>query len=350
MLRSAFRQLLLVAVVGGVVRGQDSDLFRASQLLGMEVRCATNDVIGEVKDVVLNRQTGGVAFAIVSDSKLPNRSGRLFAVPWQALTRAADRKALVLAISKGALANVPTFDPKRWPDISDPRWVAEVNAAYAVRTRPRMAQADDEPRIIGTRETVTRAPRSAAVVTGTVKSMHPGECSEVVIETDYGDIRTVLGPISYLDEQRLTFAPNAGVRIQGYGTIERDGPQIVATAAATHLEHWVKIRNNDLTPAWSDAIVDADSPRQVRDLTGTVTYAGNGVATVLTDDEGPRLVSLAPSNYFESRHWRLRDNRQVTVTGYDDPVTRNFVAITIDVGNETWRVRRDDGIPLWRDE
>jgi hypothetical protein len=120
---------------------------------------------------------------------------------------------------------------------------------------------------------------------------------------------------------------------------------LVATEVMTHPGRWVRLRYDDLTPAWRDTFVAG----QARYLTGTVTYAGNGVATVVTD-EGARVVEIAPSNYVESRHWRLRGNRVVTVYGYDDPLTRNFVAISIDHENERWRLRRDDGTPLWRDE
>lgn len=348
-MRIAIHRLLLVTAVCTLAWGQNGDLVRASQVMGVEVRGAKNTVLGTVKDVVLDRKTGGVTYAVVSFGGLQDKGVKLFAVPWQALAPSADGKALVLANSKAALASVSGFEQDKWPDVSDRRWVDAVAAAYGVR-RPQVSRTDDEPRVIGTRETTVRAPRAVPVVTGTVRSILPGEASEVVIDTRDGEVDAVLGPLSYLDEQRLTFNPNANVTVQGYPTMGRDGPKLVVTGATTHPGQWVRIRNNDLTPAWDEPVVDADGPRQVRDLTGTVTYAGNGVATVLTDDEGVRVVSIAPWHYFESRHWALRKNLSVTVTGFDDPFSRDFVAITVDHGHETWRVRRDDGTPLWRDD
>jgi sporulation protein YlmC with PRC-barrel domain len=348
MLRSAFI-VILVLVVASTVPCQET--LRASQLLKMEIRGPANEALGDVRDVVLDGRTGGVSFAIVSFNRLSAFNGKLFAIPWQALTPAADGKSLRLSISRTALAQVPGFDPNKWPDLSDPSYAESVTTAWGLGERARFTDPDGE-RVIGARETVAlppsaaRATRTTAVVTGTVKEMYPSELSEVVIETDYGDLEAVLAPISYLDERQLAFDENVNVTLRGRSAYVGGRLVFVALEAMTHPGRWVALRRDDLTPLWT---VVVEAPWEVRYLSGTVEGGWAGFATILVPDEGLRTVSIAPSNYFESRHWRLRPGKLITITGYDDPDTRQFVAITVDHENETWRVRRDDGTPLWRE-
>jgi sporulation protein YlmC with PRC-barrel domain len=351
MLRSGFRVVCALAAAAALGFGQDETL-RVSQILKMEVRSASNQTVGAVKDVVIDPRAGGISYAIVSLSRLPEKAGKLFAVPWQALTPSSDRKALVLAVSNETLAQVPGFEPNLWPDLSDPLLGARIIAAWGVRLPGAVWPSEaDEPRVIGTLSTaplgtsLLRLPKRA-LVTGTVESFFPsGELSEAVIVTEGGAVETVLGPLWFLEAEQLAFDENVNVRLKGRTEVIDGRPMFVATEAMTHPGRWVRLRYDDLTPAWREGV---EYPFQVRYLSGTVEYASEGVATVLTP-EGLRTVAIAPSNYFSSRHWRIRLDRRIGVTGYDDPVTRQFVAILVDHENETWRVRHDDGRPLWRD-
>jgi hypothetical protein len=166
-----------------------------------------------------------------------------------------------------------------------------------------------------------------------------------VIATADGDLVAELGPIYYLNNRLLSFEQNANIRVRGQTQRSGDGNVFVVTEVMTHPGRWVRIRYDDLTPAWREPSL---VPGQTRYLWGIVDSYGGGYATVLTDDEGPRTVWIAPTNYFESRHWRLRLGHTIGIEGYDDDVTRQFIAIRVDHENETWRVRRDDGTPIWR--
>jgi sporulation protein YlmC with PRC-barrel domain len=351
MKRPAFAVLGLFAL-SAVLSGQQGEPLRASRLLKMEVRSVSNDLVGEVKDVILDPLTGGVSYAIVSLDKLPAaRVGKLFAVPWQALTPSPDRKALLLSASKDALAKVPGFDTDKWPDVNDRRWAARIASVWGVGEAAPTVRSDDEARVISARETLARgvarsSVRAGAVVSGTVKDVYPGDVPEIVIATEYGDISTVLAPAPYLDEQRLTFEENANVTVRGRASFSNGRPVLVAVEAMTRPGRWVRLRDEDLTPEFSGEYAD---PYEVRYLSGTVEGGGGGSVTLLSELEGLRTVSIAPWNYFESRHWRLRPGHVMGVTGYDDPVTRQFVAVVVEHDGETWRVRRDDLTPIWRE-
>ena len=71
MSRSAFRLVLVVLAVGALLPGQDAGVLRASQLLGMEVRNANGDQIAEVRDLVVDRESGGFSFAVIALTRAP---------------------------------------------------------------------------------------------------------------------------------------------------------------------------------------------------------------------------------------------------------------------------------------
>jgi sporulation protein YlmC with PRC-barrel domain len=349
MLRS-FKVVLGLVLAVAVLNGQ---ALRVSQLIKMEVRSASNEIVGEVKDIVLDPQTGGFTYAVVSMPRLPGKAGKLFAVPWQAITASSDRKSLVLAVSNDALKLVPGFEANSWPDLADPRYAARLSAAWGISPRPQASLLTDEPRVIGALDPITRpaatgsrVPRSY-VISGIVDSMYPGELSEAVISTENGYVDAVLAPISFLNSQQLTFAPNANVRLKGRTELFDGRFLFVVTEAMTRPGLWVRVRYDDLSPAWTGTVA---YPLEFRYLTGTVESGSNGYAVIQTYDEGLRTIAIAPSNYFDSRHWRLRPDKMIGVTGYDDPVTGQFIAVVVDHENETWRVRRDDGTPIWRED
>src|SRR5262245_12388804 len=97
MLRSIVRCVLALPLLGLVLSAQDGPL-RASQIMKMSVMNAAHDVVGEVRDVVVDPQIGGFSYAIVSFNRLPAKAGKLYAVPWAALNQTGDRKALVLSV------------------------------------------------------------------------------------------------------------------------------------------------------------------------------------------------------------------------------------------------------------
>ena len=62
------------------------------------------------------------------------------------------------------------------------------------------------------------------------------------------------------------------------------------------------------------------------------------------------VIGLGPGTYLDSQHWGLHQNETITVRGYDygRNGSRVFIATEVRRGNETWKLRRDDGTPLWK--
>jgi sporulation protein YlmC with PRC-barrel domain len=108
---------------------------RASKIIGAHVTNAKGENLGDIKELVLDPQTGQVVYAVVSFGGLLGVGDKLFALPWQALHWTGDKGYYALNEEKSTLTNAPGFDKKHWPDSSS-RWDQlreETNQFYHVK-------------------------------------------------------------------------------------------------------------------------------------------------------------------------------------------------------------------------
>jgi sporulation protein YlmC with PRC-barrel domain len=141
--------------------GPGPALMGADTLIGDSVVNATDDDLGDIKEIMLDMQTGQVAYAVLSFGGFLGMGDKLFAVPWQALHLDTVNKRFVLDIEKERLQNAPGFDKDAWPDMADAQWAQHIHSFYgtdpmrsgapsmgpnvAMRARPTWAQARAVP-------------------------------------------------------------------------------------------------------------------------------------------------------------------------------------------------------------
>ena len=105
----------------------------ASTLIGDDVINLAGAAVGVLNDIMLDLQTGHVAYAVVSCGGFLGMGDRLFAVPWNSLELDANRHALILDVDKERLEQAPGFDKDNWPDMSDRTWGQKVHEFYGIR-------------------------------------------------------------------------------------------------------------------------------------------------------------------------------------------------------------------------
>jgi len=91
----------------------------ANTLKGDKVVNERNDKLGEIKEIMIELESGEVAYAVVE------HGGKLFAVPWNALNLDTIHHQFILNIDKDTLDNAEGFDKDNWPGTggdSDPNW------------------------------------------------------------------------------------------------------------------------------------------------------------------------------------------------------------------------------------
>jgi sporulation protein YlmC with PRC-barrel domain len=116
---------------------------RASTLIGIPVVSTDGSPLGQVKDIIFDRQGRAthlvLAYGSQPDTAPPanapgdskpasSADGKLTAMPWDAAVASMKDDHLVLDGSK--LQDAPSFTPDTWPDLDDPSWSAAADTYW----------------------------------------------------------------------------------------------------------------------------------------------------------------------------------------------------------------------------
>ena len=85
--------------------GAQPQMLSALTVAGDTVRNANGDDLGRIEDLVIDVESGRVNYAVLSFGGFLGVSGKLFAVPWEALERDSESEAFILDIEKAALGD-----------------------------------------------------------------------------------------------------------------------------------------------------------------------------------------------------------------------------------------------------
>ncbi|MES2920599.1 MAG: PRC-barrel domain-containing protein [Verrucomicrobiota bacterium] len=96
-----------------------ADSWRASQVMGLNVKNAGDETIGEVKDLVLDLKSGDVLAVVISSGGFLGMADTLSAVPVSVLRYDANTKAFKTKLTKEQLGKAPNFKSTAWPDYND---------------------------------------------------------------------------------------------------------------------------------------------------------------------------------------------------------------------------------------
>ncbi|MBK6264072.1 PRC-barrel domain-containing protein [Marivirga sp. S37H4] len=129
------------------MRNQNNDLILSTSTLeGSKVKNLSDETIGDIKDIMLDAETGEVAYAVLSvNTGFLNLESKYFAIPWQVFSFNTVDEVLVLDIDKERLKNSPGFDKDNWPTGPQTEFINEINTYYGVETN-RMGRAEPEHR------------------------------------------------------------------------------------------------------------------------------------------------------------------------------------------------------------
>jgi sporulation protein YlmC with PRC-barrel domain len=110
--------------------GPGPRLMGADTLIGEDVYNQNDEELGDIKELMLDMQTGEVAYAVLSFGGIVGIGEKLFAVPWERLSLDTVNKRFLLDVDKETLKNAPGFDKDHWPDMSTEDWLDQVHAFY----------------------------------------------------------------------------------------------------------------------------------------------------------------------------------------------------------------------------
>lgn len=93
--------------------------WRASQVIGLNVKNSSDETIGEVEDLVLDMKGGEILAVIISSGGFLGVADTLSAVPVTALRYDETAMAFKTKLTKEQLGEAPQFKKDAWPDYSE---------------------------------------------------------------------------------------------------------------------------------------------------------------------------------------------------------------------------------------
>ncbi len=115
--------------------GPGPRLMGADTLLGNDVYNPAGEDLGDIKEFMLDMQSGRVAYAVLSYGGFLGMGEKLFAVPFEALTLDTANHRFTLDVTQDQLKDAPGFDKDRWPDMADRTWATGVHDFYGTTYR-----------------------------------------------------------------------------------------------------------------------------------------------------------------------------------------------------------------------
>jgi len=107
---------------------------RSTDLINQTIKNKAGDHIGYLEDLTVELPSGRIGYAALSTKNALGLGGKLYALPYSALTWSEDHKHLVLDVPKDEFTKAEGFDAKSWPNTVDDRW-----ARLGKKTAPALA-------------------------------------------------------------------------------------------------------------------------------------------------------------------------------------------------------------------
>jgi sporulation protein YlmC with PRC-barrel domain len=105
--------------------GQPTRLNKCRQLIGTSVENPQGDKLGKIDDVVIDFNTGQVAYCVLSVDHGALATAKCLALPLAALQPSADGSRLILNADKDKVAEAQGLDRDHWPSLTNPAWGAQ---------------------------------------------------------------------------------------------------------------------------------------------------------------------------------------------------------------------------------
>src|SRR5205823_6634114 len=127
---------VLCAVIVPISAQTQSSTVQVSKLVGTKVKSSQGEEIGVVKDVMIDRSTGCMAYTVLSTGEgggaRAGGGGKLVAVPWAVYSPASDVSVLTVTADRERIYSAPVFDYARIDDYSRPDYITNVYSYYGV--------------------------------------------------------------------------------------------------------------------------------------------------------------------------------------------------------------------------
>lgn len=102
----------------------------AGTLIGDKISNAQNDDLGTLKEIMLDVDSGRVAYGVLETGSFLGMGGKFLAIPWEAFSVDEPNHKLLLNVPKETLKDAEGFDKNNWPDTTDPEFGRRTHKHY----------------------------------------------------------------------------------------------------------------------------------------------------------------------------------------------------------------------------
>ena len=138
---------------------KDSSYIQTSKLVGRKVKSFDGKEIGIIKDIVIDRTSGYIAYTVVSTggegTGVTDGGGKIVAVPWAVYSPTSDLSVVTVNVDRDKIYNAPVFEYTRMDEYARPDYINNVYSYYGVSPGPRVAVAPSSGAKAGTDVTGT---------------------------------------------------------------------------------------------------------------------------------------------------------------------------------------------------
>jgi sporulation protein YlmC with PRC-barrel domain len=104
----------------------------ATTLIGDPVLNSDDEELGQIEDLMVDIETGCIAYAVLSFGGFLGLGDKFYAVPWISLKVDTENECFRFDIDKEVLEDAPGFDKDNWPAAKDFGIVTTVYEFYGV--------------------------------------------------------------------------------------------------------------------------------------------------------------------------------------------------------------------------
>ena len=99
-----------------------NNIVRTADVIGKKIIGVHQESLGKVEELVLDKQSGMVRYAVLARGGFMGIGSEFYAIPWEALDYCTENSAFRVNISKDDIEKAPGFNKDDWPDFADQSW------------------------------------------------------------------------------------------------------------------------------------------------------------------------------------------------------------------------------------
>jgi len=116
-----------------VARDETPSLISADKVEGTSVYNQEGEKLGNVEDIMIDKRSGRVAYAVLSFGGFLGMGEKHHPLPWSVLTYDTERDGYIVPLSKDVLKGAPAYGDNDRPMWDDPAWNTNVYNYYHVK-------------------------------------------------------------------------------------------------------------------------------------------------------------------------------------------------------------------------